>query len=195
MIQKPANKIFSGKIAAQALATASLPTLPPGEEIYDIKAPVIPGLPWGEWALQLVLFLLAAGLFVLIYRILTREPVKTRKKIVQSPQKQALRAVARLKLSPVWENRQMKEICENLVLILKNFIKDAQGIGLGAAATSDEMLMSLRENQISSQALKKIRELFSICDLIRYTGKQCEADADELAKIVEELVNHGGWEK
>lgn len=87
----------------------------------------------------------------------------------------------------------MKEICETLVLILKNYIKDAHEIGLGAAATSDEMLLSLEQEKIPANLLKQIAELFEICDRIKYTGQVYEADAENLLGTVKTLVLSGGW--
>jgi hypothetical protein len=193
-------KIFGHKIESDfrmlpggAVASQSLPALPPGEEIYDLMPFAEIAFPWLYWLFKLLLFILAIFIVYKFWQWLNIEPKKERKPIVQSPEKQAERALRRLKLSPVWQNRQMKEISEVLVKILKTFIKQKHGIGLGAAATSDEMMESLQKEEIAEDLLKDIEILFNICDRIRYTGKTYDADAEELAGLVEKLVLVRGW--
>ncbi len=185
----------SGALAtATATASSSLPALPPGEEIYDLMPPAWMALPWLEWFGKGLLAFLAVVALYKFYYWLISEPQRVRPEIRQSPQKQALRALRRLKLSPVWSQRQMKEISENLVVILKSYIKEEYEIGLGAAATSDEMLASLKADNVSSSIIKEVRELFAVCDRIKFTGDPCDADADKMADIVEQLLHKKGWQ-
>jgi hypothetical protein len=193
------EKMCSGALAtATATATASssssLPVLPPGEEIYDLMPPVWMAFPWWEWFGKAFLVLLAVIALYKFYNWLISEPQRVRPVIRQSPQKQALRALKRLKLSPVWSQKQMKEISETLVFILKSYIKEEYEIGLGAAATSDEMLVSLKAQNTSSAIIKEVRELFGICDRIKFTGIPCDADAEKMADIVEQLLHKKGWQ-
>lgn len=180
--------IFSG-----ALASESLPALPPGEEIYDIRPPIGLPYPWAELALKAFLLILFLFLLYRIWNWLTAEPRRQPRVISQSPEKMALRAIKRLQLSPVWHERQMKEICETLVFILKDYLKEAHDVGLGAAATSDEMLSSLQSCKPPHGFVKKAAELFEICDRIKFTGQNYEADADKLVSKVKELVQNKGW--
>ncbi|MGM0599947.1 MAG: hypothetical protein ACQETH_09050 [Candidatus Rifleibacteriota bacterium] len=179
---------------AGVVASQSLPELPPGEEIYDLMPFAKLAFPWLYWFLQLLIFLFAIFVFFKLWRWLNTEPEKVRKPIIQSPEKQAERALRRLKLSPVWNNRQMKEICEVLVKILKTFIKQKYDIGLGAAATSDEMMESLNKENIAKGVLKDIGDLFNTCDRIKYTGKTYEADAEKLASLVKKLILSRRWQ-
>ncbi|GAB4276425.1 MAG: hypothetical protein Kow0029_18370 [Candidatus Rifleibacteriota bacterium] len=180
---------------AAAVATGTLPALPPGEEIYDLMSPVAMPYPWLTLVLKFILGLLALYIVYRFWNWIRIEPVRIRTRIIQSPEKLAERAIERLKLSPVWEKRQMKEICEALVVILKTYLHDAHGIGLGAAATSDEMIEAMRRQNVPSEALKKCSELFDICDRIKFTGKVVEADAENLLAVVKELVSPGVWSK
>jgi len=111
---KKADKL-TRPICAGVIATAGakLPPLPPGEEIYDLMPVVSMTFPWWEYLLYFMAIVAAAWLVSRIYRWLISEPVRERRHIQPDPEKMAFRAIKRLQLSPVWQNRQMKEICEH----------------------------------------------------------------------------------
>ena len=186
-------------VAASASATsnvASIPALPPGEEIYDLMRSQSMEYPWMSLIGQIALAALCLYLIWLFYSWLTAPVERKRVPIVQSPETQALRAIKRLKLSEIWEKRNIKSICENVAAILKNYALDAYKIGIGAAATTDEFVIDIINEKVRNEIISKIREMLDYCDEIRYTGINNESvKQEELVNSLEELINTRGWRK
>lgn len=194
-------------IAAGATATAALtasnsagvatcPALPAGEEIYDLMPPQSLAYPWWSLVAQALAAVAVFYLLWLFYRWLTQPVVKLRQPVRQSPQKQAFRAIERLKLSPVWEQRQLKEICETLAQILKSYARDAFAIGMGEPATTDELLNSLQSGKISGAVYGQIKDLLMVCDQIKYTGLEFHKKTqEELIEDLRQLISLEGWKK
>ena len=186
-------------VAASASATpnvASIPALPPGEEIYDLMGSQSMEYPWMSLIGQIALIALCLYLIWLFYSWLTAPVERKRVPIVQSPETQALRAIKRLKLSEIWEKRNIKSICENVAAILKNYALDAYKIGIGAAATTDEFVVDIINEKVRNEITSKIREMLDYCDEIRYTGINNESiKQEELVNSLEELINTRGWRK
>ena len=193
--------IASSTAAAAASASASsnvasIPALPPGEEIYDLMGSQSMEYPWMSLIGQIALVALCLYLIWLFYSWLTAPVERKRVPIVQSPETQALRAIKRLKLSEIWEKRNIKSICENVAAILKNYALDAYKIGIGAAATTDEFVVDIINEKVRNEITSKIREMLDYCDEIRYTGINNESvKQEELVNSLEELINTRGWRK
>ena len=193
--------IASSTAAAAASASASsnvasIPALPPGEEIYDLMGSQSMEYPWMNLIGQIALVALCLYLIWLFYSWLTAPVERKRVPIVQSPETQALRAIKRLKLSEIWEKRNIKSICENVAAILKNYALDAYKIGIGAAATTDEFVVDIINEKVRNEITSKIREMLDYCDEIRYTGINNESvKQEELVNSLEELINTRGWRK
>ncbi|MDD3146945.1 MAG: hypothetical protein PHD82_06550 [Candidatus Riflebacteria bacterium] len=188
---------FNAVATATAIAaSASVPVLPPGEEIFDLMPPQALDYPWLQLAMQAAVTVFAFWVLWLFYCWLTAPVERPARKIVQSPQKQAFRALERLKLSPVWHDRQAKEICESLAAILKIYAHDAYQIGIGASATSDELVESLTRVSTAAEVARKIYELLEFCDQIKFAGAQNAAfSAEDLADRLLWLLRHEGWLK
>ena len=177
------------------VATGSLPALPPGEEIYDVALPV--GLPY-PW---LHFFLHYAGICLiiwLVYRLyiwfITPAPMKKKKLPPIDPLVEALRALERLKKSPLWENGQVKDVCEQLTVILKHFLKSKFNLGIGVAATSDELIASMRTAEVERTLIRLSLELFDICDSVRYAkGHLGTTTFDDLLSSVKTLLTREDW--
>ena len=186
-------------VAASASATpnvASIPALPPGEEIYDLMGSQSMEYPCMSLIGQIALVALCLYLIWLFYSWLTAPVERKRVPIVQSPETQALRAIKRLKLSEIWEKRNIKSICENVAAILKNYALDAYKIGIGAAATTDEFVVDIINEKVRNEITSKIRKMLDYCDEIRYTGINNESvKQEELVNSLEELINTRGWRK
>lgn len=175
---------------------ATFPALPIGEEIYDLLPPKALAHPWFSLIMQTLLVVLAFYLLWLFYCWLTRPAIRVRQPIQQSPQKQAFRAIERLKLSPVWEKRQFKEICETLAQILKNYTKDQFNLGIGEASTTDELLNVLQQQSILSVVYDQIKDLLLACDQIKYAGlERHEKTPEELMSVLLNLVKETRWLK
>ncbi len=182
-------------VASQPAQTA-LPALPPGEEIYDLMPVHSVGLPILHVLGQALLVVAVFWLLWLFYRWLTTPVQRPRRKIELSPQQMALRAIARLERSPVWQQRQMKEICENIAGILKTYAHDAYAIGIGAAATTDEFLESFRRNGMATAIFARSRDLLNDCDQIKFAGVEGDPDlAAGMLNELKQLVTQGDWKQ
>lgn len=194
---KQIKKQFKTGLFSATVATSStgLSPLPPGEEIYDLMPVVTMSFPWWQYLLHALLWLMALWLLYRFYQWLIREPERVRQVIRQSPEKMAFRAIKRLQLSPVWEKRQMKEICETLVFILKSYLFERYEIGLGPAATSDEMLQSLADNKISPDLRHRVARLFETCDRVKFCGETSPESAEDLLETLYALIKAEGWQQ
>lgn len=181
--------------AGVATAGTGLEPLPPGEEIYDLMPALPVAFPWWQYLFHFLGWVLAAWLLYRIYNWLISEPERVRPVIRQSPEKMAFRAIKRLQLSPVWQNRQMKEICETLVFILKSYLFEKYQIGLGPAATSDEMLQTLVAENSSPELRRKVAQLFDTCDRIKFMGESGDAAAEDLLETLFYLIKAEGWQQ
>ena len=201
MIATETSTIASSAAAATQAASApsnvaSMPALPPGEEIYDLMGTQTMDYPWMSLIGQIALVVLSLYLLWLFYSWLTAPVERKRVPIVQSPEVQALRAIKRLKLSEIWEKRNIKSICENVAVILKNYALDAYNIGIGAAATTDEFVIDVINEKVRNEVTSKIREMLNFCDEIRYTGSDnAYIEQEDLVNSLEELINTRGWRK
>lgn len=191
--RKPALPLFSLNATAPAMV-ASAAFLPPGEEIFDIRPAVQIQWPWWETVFEVFLIILLFWLLWLFYQWLLMPVARVQKKNVQSPQKQALRAIERLQLSPVWEHRQMKEICETLAVILKTYAHEAFNLGLGASSTTDELFVVLDRSTIVGDVYGQVRELLLACDLVKFAGRDSsDVDPEVLLKTLANLVRREAW--
>ena len=186
----------SGTIASSGSNIATAPVLPPGEEIYDILDSVSMGYPWLELLSKILLTVISLYLLYLFYAWLIAPVEKKRKPIIQTPETQALRAIKRLKLSNIWEEGDIKSICENVAAILKSYTYDKYKLSLGAAATTDEFIPSLVDGRIKNPILAKIRKILEYCDQIRYTGNtETIINQENLVDELENLINTKEWVK
>lgn len=186
----------SASVASSTAKIASMPALPPGEEIYDLMGTFSMSYPWGKLVLEILIVIFCIYLIWLFYKWLITPVERKRIPIVQSPEVQALRAIKRLKLSDIWEKRNLKSICENVAAILKNYAHDAYKISLGAAATTDEFIFDIINEKVKNEVTSKIKEMLNFCDEIRYTGNTNNSfNQEDLVNTLEELINTRGWRK
>jgi hypothetical protein len=168
--------------------------LPAGEEIYDLMPAHSVSLPILNILMQVLAVVLVFWLLWFFYSWLTTPVERPRRQLDLSPKQMAQRAIARLKRSPVWENRQMKEVCERIAAILKTFAHDAHSIGIGPAATTDELLESLRRSGVGGQVFARSRDLLEQCDRIKFAGAQAAGDqAPEMLEELSELIGREVW--
>ena len=183
-------------LATDSAKVASFPALPPGEEIYDLMGSFTMSYPWLKLLGEIAIIAISIALLWWFYSWITAPVERKRKPIVQSPEIQAKRAIKRLKLSDIWEKRNIKAICENVASILKNYTLDAYKISIGAAATTDEFIHSIIDNKIKNEILAEIREMLDYCDEVRYTGSYSERiSSEDLVNRLEKLIETKGWLK
>ncbi len=203
MLATETSTIVTSTIASATASTAtasanvaSAPALPPGEEIYDLMGSVTMSYPWLQLLGEIAIAIIALLLIWYFYSWITAPVERVRKPIIQSPETQAFRAIKRLKLSNIWEKRDIKSICENVAAILKNYTYDVYKISIGAAATTDEFIPALIDGSIRNDILSEIKEMLEYCDEVRYTGESNnEIEQEELITKLEKLINTGRWRR
>ena len=203
MLASETSTIASSIIASQSISTATAttniataPALPPGEEIYDLMGSVNMSYPWLQLLGEIAIVIVCLFLLWLFYTWLTAPVERERKHIKQSPETQAVRAIKRLKLSSIWEQRDIKSICENVASILKNYTYDVYMLSIGAAATTDEFISALIDGEIKNNILAEIKEMLDFCDEVRYTGNTNQnISQEELVDKLENLINTRGWHR
>ncbi len=179
------------------VATTTLPALPPGEEIYGLADPVSIPYPYLEVALRIGFWVVLA---IIIWKLggwFFSERRERKKLPPPDPMKVAIRAIDRLRQSPIIEEGKMKEVCERLALILKVFLKDKFNLGIGAASTTNELIESLQRNRTSNSAVRRTTELFEICDQIKF-AKGSLGENQSLLQLIdnfEDLLLSGDWKK
>ncbi len=182
-------------VASAAVASLAV-DLPPGEEIFDLAGPQPLSYPWWQLIGQTLAVVVAFWLLWLFYGWVTAPVPRLRRHVVQTPQKQALRAIERLKISPVWQENRIKEVCEAIACILKVFAREKHAIGFGAPSTSDELLESLGGAGVSQNVFNRISLLLSECDRVKFMGAAAPGIApEELLTTLTELVMMEGWKK
>ena len=187
---------MSANVATDSAKVASYPALPAGEEIYDLMGSFSMSYPWLKLLGEVALIVIAIILLWWFYSWITAPVERKRKPIIQSPEVQAMRAIKRLKLSEIWEQRNLKSVCENVAAILKNYCLDAYKLGIGAAATTDEFIPILIDGEVKNAILSPIKEMLEYCDEVRYTGvSENKIEQEELVESLEKLINTKEWRK
>ena len=186
-------KIKKNKSLLPAIAT--LTPLSPGEEIYGITSPVSMSFPWLATIAEGIAWVLLVYISLkLLFWLLTPSKRKRKKLPPPDPQKEALKALERLKKSPIWTNFQDKDVCEKLTSILKVFLKKRFDLGLGVASTSDEIIETMYRQNISGNLIKFSQDLFGICDSIKYAkGELMHENYEELYEQVKSLLLREDW--
>ncbi len=178
-----------------ATLAGGLPPLPPGEEIFDIRDPVLVPFPWLTFILKglglAILAWLAFRLVAWVFRPISREKRAPEPK---DPLKEALDGLERLKRSQVWAERRVKDILEVLTRVLKVFLKDRFSLGLGLAATSDELLADMRRNRVSERLMSTSSELLGFCDRVKYAKGAFEGTSlEEMVARIRQLLLEEDW--
>ncbi|RCK80418.1 MAG: hypothetical protein OZSIB_3164 [Candidatus Ozemobacter sibiricus] len=191
----PASQEAAASRWPNATSSSDLPPLPPGEEIYDLR-PLHPvPFPWlatiARWTAMLIL---AWAGWRFLHWWLAPVPRVPRPARPVDPLQEALRALDRLRASPLWDPSRVKDVCERVALILKVFLKARFGLGLGGAATTDELLEDLRRQRVPISLVNRSAELLGLCDEVRYArGSLGDRPLDHLYTQVRELLLRGDW--
>ena len=189
------NSSFSKALPFFGVASVTLPTLPPGEEIYDVRGVVPVPFPWLSWLGEALLVVLAGFLIVFFWQWLNKPAVRVpRKPKPIDHLKDALDALDRLKRSPVWEEGRVKDVCEHLNLIFKRFLKNQFGLSIGPAATTDELLVDLTCNRVPQTLMGRTARMFRLCDEVKFArGNLGESTLDELLEETRGLLQREDW--
>lgn len=152
--------------------------LPPGEEIFDIYD--LTNVIFPLYSLLVLIFFIGV-LSVLLYTF-SRFIFNTYKKIkiqdqkanhvqqIVDPTNEAIIALQNLKNSSFWEIENIKNLSEQLALIIKKFVKSKYKIGIGVASTSDELIQQLKTSNFPSKFINDLSEILDRLDSIKYKG-------------------------
>ncbi|MBF0410448.1 MAG: hypothetical protein HQM10_24090 [Candidatus Riflebacteria bacterium] len=171
-------------------------SLPAGEEIFDIHPPVDIPYPWGLWLVYLLVVMIAV---LAVHYFLNLLAEKRREALLAPPPPPdpfdvAMKALRKLKNSKIWKNQSVKDICEQLALILREFLKAKHGLGIGKASTSDELIEDLYRKKIVYNLVKEIEILSERLDGVKYAGKTLsDSTPDSLFEKVSELISCRSW--
>jgi len=91
--------------------------------------------------------------------------VKPKPKI--KPHITALKALEKLRQKKLWEQGKTKEYYSELVDIVRKYIDDQWDIG-AMEMVSSEILDALKNTEIHEEVLKKLRQAFSVADLVKF---------------------------
>lgn len=180
-------------LATSALQIASTP--PPGEEIFGPRGPFAVPYPWFEQLLQWSVVVLVAFLVWRSGLWLLTAPAKTGRKAVPIDyRKSALAALERLRRSPMWTEDQVKDVCEHLARILKDFLKNQFNIGWGAAATSDECLDFLEQHRVVPALQDQVAVLLRLFDEVKFArGSLGATTHEDLYQRIRDLLLQEEW--
>ncbi|MBF0544931.1 MAG: hypothetical protein HQM08_10880 [Candidatus Riflebacteria bacterium] len=182
-----------------SVATTSqiVSSLPPGEEIFDIRPPVAIPYPWGTWLLYFITICVVLFLIKFVMTMIREREEKALNAPPPPPDplEEALKAMRRLKTSSIWKNGAVKDICEVLALILREFLKAKYSLGLGKASTSDELVDELFQKKIANELVRKVENLSTVLDGVKYAGENLHGQTlEDLHQRVLDLINCREWE-
>ncbi|WP_298063725.1 hypothetical protein [uncultured Rikenella sp.] len=149
------------------------------QQIFDIKRPLNTPLIFAEikeyvyWGIGI-----AVALAVVIYlfvKYLRRRKGRGTPKRLLPPHVAAIRALEKLHSRKLWQNGKHKEYYSQLADIVRVYIGRRYGIG-AMEMTSDQILDAMRN--VNDERLRdKLRELFSLADLVKF-AKMAPAPED-----------------
>ncbi len=146
------------------------------EEIKDIKAPIEAPYTFKEalpWIIGLLLSI-AIGFAVYYYMRKRKkdEPVfKTSTKPKVPPHRIALDALDNLRYKKVWQSGLIKDYHTELTDIIRDYISNRFYIH-ALEMTTDEILEALDGTSTNDQAKQKIRQTFTMADLVKFAKMQ-----------------------
>jgi len=162
------DTVRSAELIELVVNTFEIDTLT--QTIYDIKPPLKTPLQFAEIK-DYVIYgtiaaLILAAIIYLIARQLAKSKGKVRTKPNEPPHITAIRELERLQSEKLWQNGKHKEYYSRLTDILRIYMEDRYDIG-AMEMTSHEIMAAVAD--INNERLKqKLRELFSLADLVKF---------------------------
>ena len=152
--------------------------------IYDIKQPMQAPLVVEEFAGYLGLTVLAlAALASAIYLIVTRtrkakQAASEDEAPKEAPHIVAIRNLEMLSHQKLWQNGKHKAYWSQLTDILREYLDGRYGVG-AMEMTSDEIVASLKELELSPKQVGELRELLAEGDLVKFAKHTPDAEINE----------------
>ena len=152
------------------------------QTIHDIKLPMDAPLKFGEVSGYILWGCLAALLIgLLIYYIVRRlsnRPLIGKKKDVLPPHIIAIKALEELKHKKIWQSSKHKLYYTSLTDILRDYIEGRYGVH-AMEMTSDEIILALKDKELSAKNIDELKDLLSISDLVKFAKVLPDADQNE----------------
>jgi len=152
------------------------------QTIHDIKRPMEAPMKFGEVSGYILWGCLAALLIgLLIYYIVRRlsnRPLIGKKKEILPPHVIAIKALEELKYKKIWQSSKHKLYYTSLIDILREYIEGRYGVH-AMEMTSDEIILALKDKELSSKNIDELKDLLSISDLVKFAKVLPNADQNE----------------
>jgi len=126
-----------------------------------------------EYALFILVGWLIIGLIIyVIWRYIKKRQAQKPQPVVKpkpkiKPHITALKELEKLRQKKLWEQGRTKEYYSELVDIVRKYIDDQWDIG-AMEMVSSEILDALKTTEIHEEVLKKLRQAFSVSDLVKF---------------------------
>ena len=152
--------------------------------IYDIKQPLQTPLVVEEFAGYVGLGVLAlAVLASAIYLIVTRTrkakgETKEEEAPKEAPHIVAIRNLELLSHQKMWQNGKHKAYWSRLSEILREYLDGRYGVG-AMEMTTDEIVASLKELELSPKQVKDLNDVLAESDLVKFAKHAPDAESNE----------------
>jgi hypothetical protein len=161
---------------------------------YDIKTPIEYPLTLGEILPYIGLGLLIIAIIALAVYMLMRwkqnKPLFFAPKPKDPPYVVALRDLEKIKTEKLWQNNKVKQYYTKVTEVLRIYLEEQFQIQ-AMEQTSEEILQSLQNLQISDDLRSSMREMLNVSDLVKFAKYLPEQHENENAlTIASDFVYH-----
>ncbi len=150
---------------------------------FDIKPPIKYPVTFGEIVpfILLGLFLVAIALLLIYFirRWRSNQPIFGKIKPVEPPEVIAMRELQKIKEEKLWQDTgKVKLYYTRITDVLRNYIEARYQVP-AMEQTSDEILHSLHELKLPEELLRKVQEMLSVSDLVKFAKYTPTIDDNE----------------
>lgn len=167
------------------------------KSIYDIKQPMQVDYTWLDWlhdnwywiAGPLVIALLIAGLIIYLRKRPKPAPtIKQESALAKSAHAKALEHLEELRGKQLWQQGEVKQYYVELSDILREYVGERYLIKT-QEKTTDELFDGLRHILIKDEDRKKLRQVLTLADLVKFAKeKPTPAENEESIEVATEFV-------
>lgn len=132
--------------------------------------------------------LLAVGLFFYFKNRKSEEINKPKPEIILPPHEIALNKLTSLKNEKLWQKGEVKAYQSKLTYIVREYLENRFEVP-ALENTTDEILRSLKNTDLSQDWEGKLREMLQMADLVKFAKAQPQADFhDKMMNYAEDFV-------
>lgn len=180
------------KAQTEVIAIAvHFPELNEGDQYYDIKGILEPGLDWTKILLIVSISVLFLGgvlfLIVRINRKKTAEIIAPKYRL--KPYAQAYEDLEKLDQEQLWQKGDVKNYYSRLTDILEHYLENQLGIS-ALERTSDEIIESMQSLRIKKEFFLEISAMLKASSFVKFAkAKPSSFDNEQSLKIVREFID------